>query len=301
MQLNLPLLLFSLSALSAAPVHHEEGVRFGDRVSEVFAHHRHGSDEAVFLDDYIRRFLQELHGSYLLDAGCGSGTWAIEAAQREITVVGVDVEPAMIERARAAASDAGVADQIEFIIGDTAALKERKELFDAALSIHVGCCLPSLGLHMRQIARSLKPSGRVLVTAPTSFQVLFTDDSHSEDLQQPIERQTLEKISSIYRGTFAERNDKLELVRDPNRLFEGQPIWSKIPGLVIPNYYHPEESYLDAFWAVGLEVVAVHRPCFSCEAERLAYYTWHPNGGGPRLGSSYVGNPPFIIFELRKQ
>jgi SAM-dependent methyltransferase len=298
---NLSLLLFSLSALSAAPLEQEETIRGGDRLSEVFAHHRHGSDESVFLDDYIRRFLKELDGCYLLDAGCGSGTWAIEAAQRGAFVIGVDTEPEMIERARGAAADAGVGDRVELTVGHITSLANRKELFDAALSIHVGCCLPSLGLHMRQIAKSLKPSGRVLVTAPASFDILFTDDSEVEELQQPIDRQVLEKISSIYRGTFVERNDKLDLVRDASRLFEGQPIWSKIPGHVIPNYYHPEESYLDAFWAAGLEVVATHRPCFSSEAERLAYYTWHPNGGGPHLGSAYVGNPPFIIFELRKQ
>lgn len=263
-----------------------------DEVSEVYAHHRHPSDEALFLDGTIRRFLRGVGEGVLLDVGCGAGAWAIEAAQQGALVVAIDSEPAMIERGAAAAAEAGVADKIEFAIGDVTHLPKREAAFDAAISVHVGCRLPSLGRHMREIARLLRPDGRVLVTAPTSFEVLFTDDSDPVEVRELLEQLPLEEISSIYRGTFTERNGKFELIRETARLFDGQPIWCKVPGRVVPNYYHPEEAYLDAFWAAGLEVVAIHRPCFHAEEERLAH--------GSKLGAAYVGSPPFVIFELKK-
>jgi ubiquinone/menaquinone biosynthesis C-methylase UbiE len=67
-------------------------------------------------DDYQRRFDalaeagQDVHGeasfvirygpSTVLDAGCGTGRVAIELARRGVNVVGVDVDPSMIETAR---------------------------------------------------------------------------------------------------------------------------------------------------------------------------------------------------------
>ena len=41
----------------------------------------------------------------VLDAGCGTGRVAIELAQRGMAVVGVDVDPSMLDRARRAAPD----------------------------------------------------------------------------------------------------------------------------------------------------------------------------------------------------
>jgi magnesium-protoporphyrin O-methyltransferase len=60
----------------------------------------------------------DLHGLRLLDAGCGTGALAIEAAQRGAEVVAVDIAPALVDLARNRAAAAGVADRIAFRDGD---------------------------------------------------------------------------------------------------------------------------------------------------------------------------------------
>lgn len=61
----------------------------------------------------------DLEGRRVLDAGCGPGGLSLELARRGAEVVGVDLSPALVERARErAAGEPGLADRIEFRAGD---------------------------------------------------------------------------------------------------------------------------------------------------------------------------------------
>jgi SAM-dependent methyltransferase len=51
--------------------------------------------------DLVETLLRESDGTRVLDAGCGTGRVAIELAKRGFSVVGVDVDPAMLSAARA--------------------------------------------------------------------------------------------------------------------------------------------------------------------------------------------------------
>jgi SAM-dependent methyltransferase len=55
-------------------------------------------------------------GGSVLDAGCGTGRVAIELARRGHPTVGVDVDAALLDRARSKAPD------LEWVVGDLAAL-----------------------------------------------------------------------------------------------------------------------------------------------------------------------------------
>jgi len=57
-------------------------------------------------------------GSRLLDAGCGSGQYAIAFADRGYNVTAVDLSPEMIARARGHAEEHGV--KVEWRVGDVA-------------------------------------------------------------------------------------------------------------------------------------------------------------------------------------
>jgi magnesium-protoporphyrin O-methyltransferase len=60
----------------------------------------------------------DLRGRRLLDAGCGTGAFAAEAARRGAEVVAIDLSPTLIDLARErTASDLG-AGKVEFRIGD---------------------------------------------------------------------------------------------------------------------------------------------------------------------------------------
>jgi len=55
-------------------------------------------------------------GSPVLDSGCGTGENSLMLAQHRLEVVGVDVAPSAIARARAKAGERGLA--VEFLVGD---------------------------------------------------------------------------------------------------------------------------------------------------------------------------------------
>ena len=76
-----------------------------------------------FRSDMAERFriafdrLGDLAGKSVVDIGCGSGPYAVEAARRGATVVGVDLAESMIELARQRAHAGGVADRCTFHVG----------------------------------------------------------------------------------------------------------------------------------------------------------------------------------------
>jgi magnesium-protoporphyrin O-methyltransferase len=61
----------------------------------------------------------DLHGRRLLDAGCGTGAFAVEAARRGAEVVAVDVSPTLVRLARERAAAQGWGGgRVSFHVGD---------------------------------------------------------------------------------------------------------------------------------------------------------------------------------------
>lgn len=107
---------------------------------------------------------------HVLDVGCGTGTVALSAARREAQVVGVDITPELLERARTNAEIAGIED-VSWREGDATALPFEDDAFDVTLS--------NLG-HMygdppdsaaQELLRVTRPGGRIGFTSwtPTSL------------------------------------------------------------------------------------------------------------------------------------
>jgi SAM-dependent methyltransferase len=105
-------------------------------------------------------------GAQVLEVGCGPGHLALRLARDHgLDVTGLDLDPAMIERARANSERSGVdADpQPAFVVGDVASLPFPDGSFDlvvSTLSLHHWAD-PAAGL--AEIGRVLRPSGRALV------------------------------------------------------------------------------------------------------------------------------------------
>ena len=92
------------------------------------------------------------------DLGCGDGRIVIAAAQEYgARGVGIDINPARIEEARARARGAGVGDRISF---------EASDLFDADIhsaTVVALYLLPDVNLRLRpRLLRELKPGTRVV-------------------------------------------------------------------------------------------------------------------------------------------
>jgi len=110
--------------------------------------------------------LAPAEGETVLDLGSGGGIDAFLAARRVGTrgrVLGVDMTPEMIARARAAAERAGLAN-VEFRHGRLEALPVEDASVDAVTSNCVINLVPDKLAVFREVARVLRPGGRLVVS-----------------------------------------------------------------------------------------------------------------------------------------
>jgi 2-polyprenyl-3-methyl-5-hydroxy-6-metoxy-1,4-benzoquinol methylase len=96
-----------------------------------------------FRSDVFKRYsltfetIEPLKDRTVLDIGCGSGPYVVEAARRGVKrAVGLDMAPAMLELARQRSAAAGVSDKCEFVIG-TFPQDSPQETFDYAIVMGV--------------------------------------------------------------------------------------------------------------------------------------------------------------------
>ena len=108
------------------------------------------------------------HGEAVLDVACGTGNGALAAAARGAApVVGVDLEPALLELAREAAPDVPV----DWRVGDAVALPVDDAAFDVVVSVFGVMYAFDQPAAARELARALKPGGRAVLAnwVPGSF------------------------------------------------------------------------------------------------------------------------------------
>jgi len=104
-------------------------------------------------------------GEDVLDVACGTGNAAIRAAQAGGTVVGVDLTPELFDAGRRLAADAGV--DVRWDEGDAEALPYRDGSFDVVLSTFGVIFAPRHQVAARELARVVRPGGRICLTAWT--------------------------------------------------------------------------------------------------------------------------------------
>jgi SAM-dependent methyltransferase len=116
----------------------------------------------------LRRVLPATDGSYgsILDAGCGSGVFSFELAKLhpEAAVLGVDSEPALVERANEIADHAGLAN-CRFLEGDVTRLGF-DDAFDLVLSVDNLEHVPDDSGALLTLWHALRPGGRLVVHVP---------------------------------------------------------------------------------------------------------------------------------------
>ncbi len=106
-----------------------------------------------------------------MDAGCGSGQFAIAFAELGCQVIGIDVSPVMLNRAREHAAERGVS--VTWRDGDLAHLADPADSYDA---IHARVSLQftvDLVAALGEFQRVLKPHGRLFASVPGSLSPIY--------------------------------------------------------------------------------------------------------------------------------
>jgi ubiquinone/menaquinone biosynthesis C-methylase UbiE len=110
-------------------------------------------------------------GMHVLDVGCGIGGSARHlAAERGCHVTGIDLTRDYIEVATALTQRTGMANRVEFQHGSATALPFEAESFDIVWTEHVQMNIADKAAFFGEIARVLKPGGRLL------FHEIFSTD-----------------------------------------------------------------------------------------------------------------------------
>ena len=134
------------------------------------------ADEVEARKTYLG-LLGVIAGERVLDVGCGSGVVTREIARRVGTggrVVGLDLSPALLRVARELAQEADLGDRIEFREGSVLQLPFPESSFDAVLCATVLSHVPGGDTAVPELARVLRPGGRVGVFEIDTDMTAFT-------------------------------------------------------------------------------------------------------------------------------
>ncbi len=110
-------------------------------------------------DEVVERMLRIAEvgpNDFLLDLGSGDGRIVIGAARRGANALGVDIDPTLVEAARANAVRAGVASRVRF---------EKRDLFETDLggaSVITMYLLPEVNMKLRPRLLALAPGTRIV-------------------------------------------------------------------------------------------------------------------------------------------
>lgn len=172
---RLGILLVAAGAAAVAVLRHGRGAARGRRVTGGIVMGDAGAYDArshrLVLGPLFRRIAADIaavapEGARVLEVGCGPGRLSLQLVrQHGLDVTGLDLDPRMIERARANADRLGDGDKRwpSFLVGDVASLTFPDGSFDlvvSSLSMHHWAD-PTAGL--AEIGRVLSPGGRALV------------------------------------------------------------------------------------------------------------------------------------------
>lgn len=141
--------------------------RFELGVAEGYAGWASGYDEEpnpliVIEEPVVLELLGDVAGKDVLDAGCGTGRYAVPLAQAGASVSGLDATEEMLALAQAKAAEAGV--NVDLRIGEVTRLPYPDASFDVVVCALMLCHLPDVTPAIAEFARVLRPGGKLVIS-----------------------------------------------------------------------------------------------------------------------------------------
>lgn len=102
-----------------------------------------------------------LNRKRVLDVGTGDGQYAIAAATRGAKVTALDRDQSMLDAAHLRARALGL--RLQLHRGDAKLLPFPDASFDVVIAVTVLCMLPDAGAAIREMARVVRPGGRLVL------------------------------------------------------------------------------------------------------------------------------------------
>ena len=193
-----------------------------------------------------------------LDVGCGEGRFCRVMQGMGVSTVGVDPTVALIERARNR-DPAG-----DYRVGRVEALEFEDGVFDLVVSYLTMIDFPDLAAAVKEMARVLRPGGRLLIANLTSLNTAGLGD---------------ERLGSSYdaQGRYSYAVDGY---------LDERAHWVEWSGIRIVNWHRPLETYMSLLLEADLTLTHFAEPA--------------PTGGDPATVDRYRRAPWFHVMEWRK-
>ena len=218
------------------------------------------------------RLLEAKPGQRVLDVACGQGVLGRALAATEVTVVGIDAAPALIEAAKRRNRSDRL--PIEYRVGDARRLDEVVEpaTFDAAVCILAIQNIAPLSPVWEGCRRAMKPGGKlVVVMTHPCFRIPRASDWGWDD-RGGLQYRRIERYLSSSRAEI-----QIHPGSDPSQ--------------TAPSFHRPLQAYVNTLGSAGLAI------------DRLEEWTSHKTSPpGPRqkaLDQSRKEIPMFLALRAR--
>lgn len=152
-----------------------------DRQAERWFRRELSAEEREMLSQ-IAQLAQISSADHVLDVACGTGVVSFALASQAREIVGIDISPGMLAKARAIRHQRGIRN-VHFVLGEAEHLPFHDEQFDAVicrLAIHH---FPQPELEIHEMARVLKHGGRLVISDTVS-----SEDEREAQLHNALER-----------------------------------------------------------------------------------------------------------------